>query len=278
MKAIFTTGILLVSAGIMAAQEPISAEPESLEAIFATEAIQPEASSTTTTSFQYTVAHFPFGGGWNTQIMLGNGSGKTASVKVNFLNQAGAPAPVPLAGKGLQSSQSFGAVANRTLVISGDSSKRNSTNLEEMWAIVTSNQALDAFSLSDLATKPPAITGAVGMQLQAPSKTFRFPVIVSGPNSGDAQLAIANPNSSATNVTVKLLNSNGSVAGSFQETLAANNQSFFNLSSKLKFSSSLFTGAVAVCATQPVGLVVVGVEGVGTQAFYGTPVSTDPCP
>lgn len=281
MKAICTLGFLLVSAGIVLAQaQPISSpEPESVDEIFGTEAVvEPLASSTAPTSFQYTVAHFPFGGGWNTQIMLGNGSGKTASVKVNFMNQAGASAAVPLAGKGLQSSQSFSSAANRTLVISGDTSKRDTTNLEEMWATVTSNEPLDTFVLSDLASKPPAFSGAVGAVPLAPSKTFRFPVSVNGPNSFNAQLAIANPNSSATSVTVKVLNSSGSAMGSFGVTLAANNQTLFNLTDKMTFSSALFSGAVAVCATQPVGLVVIGVEGVGTQAMFNTAVTTDPCP
>jgi len=280
MKAICTFGILLVSAGIVFAQEPASsAEPDSLDDVFGTEAVvEPQSSSTATTSYQYTVAHFPFGGGWNTQIMVGNGSGKTASVKVTFMNQAGASAAVPLAGKGLQSSQSFGAAANRTLVISGDTSKRNSASLEEMWAIVTSNQPVDVFSLSDLASKPPAFNSAVGAVSLAPSKTFRFPVAVNGPNSFNAQMAIANPNNSTTTVTVKVLNSSGSVSNTFDETLAANNQTLFNLTDKVKFSSSLFNGAVAVCATQPVGLVVNGVEGVGQQAMFNTAATTDPCP
>jgi len=279
MKAICTFGFLLVSAGIAFAQEQPSTEPESLDDVFGTEAVvEPQSSSTASTSYQYTVAHFPFGGGWNTQIMLGNGSGKTASVKVAFWNQAGASAAVPIAGKGLQSSQSFSAAANRTLVISGDTTKRNSQNLEEVWATVTSNEPLDSFVLSDLASKPPAISGAVGAPSLAPSKTFRFPVAVNGPDSFDAQLAIANPNSSVATVTVKVLNSSGSVTGTFAESVAANNQTLFKLTDKMSFSSSLFSGAVAVCSTEPVGLVVIGVEGVGQQAMYSTAVTTDPCP
>jgi len=281
MKVICTLGFLLVSAGIVFAQEQpaSSAEPDSLDDVFGTEAVvEPLSSSTAATSYQYTVAHFPFGGGWNTQIMLGNGSGKTASVKVTFWNQVGASAPVPLAGKGLQSSQSFSAAANRTLVISGDTSKRNSAKLEEMWATVTSNQPLETFSLSDLASKPPAFSGAVGAPLLAPSKTFRFPIAVNGPNSFNAQLAIANPNNSTATVTIKVLNASGSTTGSFGVSLAANNQALFNLTDKMKFSSSLFSGSVAVCSTQPVGLVVIGVEGVGQQAMYNTAVTTDPCP
>jgi len=275
MKAISTFGLLLVSVGIVLAQE----QPDSLEDIFSSEAaVEPMGASTATTSYQYTVAHFPFGGGWNTQIMLGNGSGKTASVKVSFFNQAGASAAVPLAGKGLESSQSFSAAANRTLLISGDTTKRNSANLEEMWALVTSNEPLDGFTLSDLASKPPAFNGAIGAQSLAPSMTFRFPVAINGPDSFDAQLAIANPNSSTASVTVKLLNSNGSVIGSFQEALQANNQVLFTLTEKMSFSSSLFNGAVAVCSTEPVGLTVIGVEGVGQQAMFNTAVTTDPCP
>ena len=280
MKVICTLGFLLVSAGIVLAQEqPASSDPDSLDDVFGTDAaVEPLSSSTATAAYQYTVAHFPFGGGWNTQIMVGNGSGKTASVTVAFWNQAGASAAVPVAGKGLQSSQSFSAAANRTLVVSGDTSKRNSANLEEMWATVTSNEPVDVFSLSDVASKPPAFSGAVGVQALAPSKTFRFPVTVSGPNSFDAEVAIANPNNSTTTVTVKVLNSSGSVNGSFQESLQANNQVWFKLSQKMNFSSSGFSGAVAICASEPVGLAVVGIEGVGQQAMFNTAVTTDPCP
>lgn len=271
-------GFLLLSTGVALAQQA-SPEPESLDDVFGTDAVvEPLSSSTATSSFTYTVAHFPFGGGWNSQIMVGNGSGKSASVKVSFFNQAGASAAVPLAGKGLQSSQSFSAAANRTLVVSGDTSKRNSASQEEMWATVTSNQAVDVFTLSDLASKPPAFNAAIGVQALAASKTFRFPVAVNGPNGFNAQLAIANPNNSTTDVTVKILNSNGSVTGSFQESLQANNQVLLKLTDKMKFSSSGFSGAVAVCASQPVGLAVIGIEGVGTQAMYNTAVTTDACP
>jgi hypothetical protein len=92
------------------------------------------------------------------------------------------------------------------------------------------------------------------------------------------KIAIANPNSSMANVTVKLLNSSGSVMGTFTEPLQASNQALFKLTDKMHFSSSLFSGAVAVCSTEPVGIAVFGIEGVGTQAMYNTAVTTDPCP
>ena len=276
MQQLRIFGLLFVSAGIALAQEQA---PEALDDVFNTDAaVEPVAASTGSASFQYTVAHFPFGGGWNTQILLGNGSGKTASVKVAFFNQAGASVAVPLAGKGSQSSQSFGAASNRTLVISGDTTKRNSASAEEVWALVTSNQPLDSSSLSDLSTSPPAVSSAVGGQTLAPSKSFRFPVLVNGPVNFDTQLAIANPNTTTATITVKLLSSSGSVMGSFQESLLANNQALFKLTDKMHFGSSLFTGAVAVCSSEPVGLAAFGIEGVGTQAMYNTAVTTDPCP
>lgn len=156
---------------------------------------------------------------------------------------------MPLAGKGLQSSQQISVAPNDVQIVSADTTKRNSTNLEEMWATVGSSVPLDVFSLFDLASKPPAFSGAAGTPAAAAAKTFRFPVAINGPDSFDAQLALANPNNSTATVTIKVLNSTGSVKGSFEEALQANNQVLFKLTDRMNFGSSLFNGSVAVCAS-----------------------------
>jgi hypothetical protein len=91
-------------------------------------------------------------------------------------------------------------------------------------------------------------------------------------------MALANPSSSTANVTVMVLKANGSAMGQFTETIPANNQTIFTLDSKLSFgsfTSTPFTGSVAVCSSQPIGLVTVGFEG---GAFFSTSVTNDPCP
>jgi hypothetical protein len=120
----------------------------------------------------------------------------------------------------------------------------------------------------------------VGAQSTPAAMTFRFPVMVGGPGKFTAGMALANPNKSTTTVTVKVLDSSGNqMSGSpFTETLEADNQTIFTLDSKLNFSSfssTPFMGSVAICATQPIGLVTVGFEG---GAFFSTSVTNDPCP
>jgi len=279
MKFICSSGFLLISAGVILAQE---AEPTSLNSIFGTEsAVEPLAASTTSLAFQYVVAHFPFGAGFNTQVMMANSGTKAATVQVSFLNQSGASAAVPLSGKGLQSSQSFTIQPNDVQGLSGDPSRRNSQGLDVAWATVGSSEPLNVFSLFDYGPNPPAISGAVGAQSTAAAKSFRLPILERNAGPGnpanyEVGLAIANPNSSTTTVTVKVLNPNGSLKGSFQETLAPKNQTIFVLSSKMNFDSSLFNGSMAVCATEPIGLVTIGFE--GGQAFFTTSVTNDPCP
>jgi hypothetical protein len=283
MKFICLSGFLLISAGILLAQDgPASGVPESLGSIFSTDsAVEPLATSTASLAFQYVVAHFPFGGGFNTQVMFANSGTKAATVQVNFMNQAGATTTVPLEGQGLQSSQSFTIQPNDVQGLSGDPSKRNSQSLDVAWATVGASAPLNVFSLFDYGPNPPNISGAVGAQSTVAAKSFRLPIIernegAGNPNNYEVGLAIANPNNSATTVTVKVLNANGSTKGSFQETLAAKNQAIFTLSSKMNFDSSLFSGSMAVCASQPIGLVTIGFE--GGQAFFTTSVTNDPCP
>jgi hypothetical protein len=213
--------------------------------------------------------------------MFANSGSKAATVQVAFLNQAGASTGVPLAGKGLQSSQKLTIQPNDVQGLSGDPSKRNSQGLDVAWAMVGSSVPLNVFSLFDYGPNPPAISGAVGAQSTVAAKSFRLPILErnAGPgNPADYEvgLAIANPNSSTTTVTVKVLNPDGSLKGSFQEVLPAKNQTVFTLSSKMNFDSSLFTGSMAVCATEPIGLVTIGFE--GGQAFFSTSVTNDPCP
>lgn len=276
MRGIGTFGFFIISTGIVAAQEPAS-----LHSVFGTEAIEPQAASTTSSSFNYVVAHFPLGGGFNTKVMLANSGNQTATAKVQFLNQAGASAAVPLQGGGLKTVQSFTIQPNEVQGITGDPAKRNGQALEVWWATVTSSAPLNVFSLFDYGPNPPAISGAVGAQSTVAAKSFRLPILernegAGNPNNYEVGLAIANPNNSNTTVTVKVLNADGTTKGSFQEILSANNQTIFTLSQKMNFDSSLFNGSMAVCASQPIGLVTIGFE--GGQAFFTTSVTNDPCP
>ena len=273
MKTKFVLGCLMISASLAVAQ---AAPAPQISSIFnADGAAEPLAASST--SFTYIIAHWPYGQGFSTQAMLANSGTATATVKVEFFNQAGASFSVPLSGIGLESSEILTIDAGDVSVLATETSQRENSNLEVAWGIATSTAPLNVFSLFDDGPSDTSITGAVGAQAAPAAKTFRFPVSVGGPTGFTAGVAIANPSSSTADVTVMVLNGDGSVKGSFTKTLPANNQTIFTLNGqRISFDSSLFTGSVAICSTEPIGLVTVGFEGAGT--FFSTSVTNDPCP
>jgi hypothetical protein len=275
MKLPWLFALIGMSAAIGAAQtEP--AGPTSVSEIF-NSGLATETALASSATLSYTVAHFPYGQGWSTRIALANNGKTDATVNMKFFNTAGAPTLVPLDGLGNQGSQQFVIHPNQTHVVGADLSQRNNGNLQVAWATTSSTAPLNVFSLFDFGPNPPAITGAVGAASMAPSKSFRFPVSVGGSVNYNAGMAISNPNGSQTIVTVKVLNADGTVKGTFPETLAANAQTIFLLNTKMNFGSSLFNGSVAVCAPNPVGLVALGVEG-GSTGLFTIAVTTDPCP
>jgi hypothetical protein len=270
MKFIRASAFLFISTGIALAQQPAS-----LSSIFDSGTpIEPLASSSASLAFQYVVAHFPYGGGWSTLVMMANNGSKAATVNVNFMNQTGSSASVPLS-TGTASSQQFTIQPNDVGEFGANTSVRNSQGLDVAWAIVGSSEPLNVFSLFDYGPNPPNISGAVGAQSTVAATSYQFPVSINGPEGYNAGMAIANPNSGTANVTITVFNADGSQFGQFNETLQANNQTIFTLTDQqitgLNFGSSLFTGSVSVCSTKPIGLVTVGFE--GGQAFFTTSVA-----
>ena len=267
---------LIVTSTVIAAAQTAPAGPSSISEVFSS-GLANEAAQASSATLSYNVAHFPYGQGWSTRVTFANNGTADATVNVKFFNTAGAPTLVPLDGLGNQGTQQFVIHRNETHVMGADLSQRNNGNLQVAWATTTSSAPVVVFSLFDYGPNPPTITGAVGAGSTAPSKSFRFPVSVGGPLNYNAGMAVSNPNGSQTVVTVKVLNADGSVKGTFPETLPANGQTIFLLNSKMNFGSSLFNGSVAVCAPQPVGLVALGVEG-GSTGLFTIAVTTDPCP
>jgi len=275
MKAARLYTILMISPGIAAAQV---GHDSSIAPVFSTDFASRDAASSSAT-LSYIVAHFPYGGSWGTQVWAANSGSGSASATLKFFNPSGQPVSVPLEGVGSQESQSFTVAPNQVHVLGSDPAMRNVGAIQVAWGILTSNVPLNVFSLFDTGPSEDTITGAVGAQSTQPQKTFRFPIAVGGPLGYNAGMGIANPNNSDTTFIVKVLNSDGSTKGTFQQTLHANNQTLFVLTNLPGISfntSTVFNGSVAVCATQMVGLVTVGFE--GGQAFFTTSVTNDPCP
>ena len=196
---------------------------------------------------------------------------------------------MPLEGLGPQSTQHLAVGKNQVKMLNVDPTQRNATtSVNVMWAKVTTTGPLNILSLFDssVPTTVPSVvpatlvTGAVGAQSVATATSFRFPIAVNGPLHFNAGLAVSNPNASAVPFTVFLLNADGTTKDSIQKTLPANGQTSFVVSDPTVFGnnidpSALFTGSIAVCSTQPLGLVTIGIEG---GALYTISVTNDLCP
>ena len=282
MKSVIAFGVVLISVGIAAAQTTASAD-------------SPAAAAAHT----YIIAHFPWDGGWSTRVLFANNSGSAANVNVSFFDpQNGQPKSVPISVESAQvgeifasefssslaqastatSSMSLKISANNVSALGADPSQRNVTNnFKVAWATVTSDVPLNVFSVFDFgnATK---ISTAVGAQSAPAAKTFRFPISMKGPLKYDAGLAMANPNGQTAVVTIKLLNTDGTVKNSVQKTLPTNGQQLLVVSQAFASDftgSTLFNGSLAVCSDQPIGLVALGVE---SGIFFSTSATNDPCP
>ena len=245
---------------------------------------------TPTPAHTYAIAHFPYGAGWSSRVLIGTGTA-AGEVDVSFFSPSGAAATVPLQGQGNQSTQHLTLGIAEVAVVAADPAQRNAdiNNVTVNWAIVASPVPLNIFTLFDYGpasapTSAPAtrILGSVGAQSMVPSKSFRFPASFYGPLGYNAGLAIANPNGTPVTYRVTLLNADSTMKGSVQRpALPPNGQSIFVLTDIMPGvitpdPATPFDGMVLVCASQPVGLVAIGVEG---GALFTNSVTNDiPCP
>jgi len=144
--------IIAISTGILAAQTP-SAEPQSIRSIFDSAlATQSPAASSTTLSHTYTIAHFPFGGGYSTRVLLTNSGSTDVTVDISFLTQSGIPALVQLEGQqGKVTTLHLKIAKNQTQGFDADPSERNSGPTTVTWATAAASGPLNIFSLFDYA-------------------------------------------------------------------------------------------------------------------------------
>jgi hypothetical protein len=232
----------------------------------------------------YVVAHFPYGGGWGTRLLLTNGSPNPVTVELDYFTPRGQPASVPLAGPELVGTKQLLIGPNQVATIATDPAKRNASDLLVTWAVAKSNGPLNIFTLFDYApTSVPStvpnsqIVSAVGAAAAPAGQSFRFPVFVNGATRFNAGMALANPNNVAAAISLTLLDKDGHTRASRVLSLSPNEQTSFLLTDNIAFegslgASDLFTGSVAVCATAPIGLVALGVEG---SVLFTVSVSTD---
>jgi len=239
----------------------------------------------------YVVAHFPYGGGWGTRLLISNSSPTNAvSVEIDYFNQTGQAASVPL-DSGTGQVQTLTVPPNGTVTISSDPGQRyvGTNPVITTWATATTpaGQPVNIIELFDFApssTSSNLIGAAVGAASTAPGQAFRFPIVVNGTTRYTASMAIANPSSTAATVTLNLLGGDGSVKATSTVTLQPKSQTAVNVPGIQSFApfftgSGLFTGSVGVCSNVPVGFVALGAEQntsvPGANVLYSASVTTD---
>jgi hypothetical protein len=236
----------------------------------------------------YVVAHFPYGGGWGTRLLISNSSTtNSVSVELDYFNQAGQAASVPLdPGTGqVQPLQTLtvSVPPNGTVTVSSDPAQRFGTNpFVTTWANATTptGQPVNILEFFDFAADSiPAnsIATAVGAASTPPGQAFRFPIVMNGATQFTASMAIANPSASAATITLNLLDSTGSVKATSPVTLQPKSQTAVNLQGIAAFASvfnstpGLFTGSVGVCSNVPIGFLAIGIEQSSAALKSGTP-------
>jgi hypothetical protein len=236
----------------------------------------------------YIIPHIPVEGGWSTRLLFSNSGTAVVTADVTFFTQTGTSGSVTIEGQqGTQSSKHVIIGQNQVEVLNVDPTLRNAGPLAVTWAKVMTSGPLTVFVIFDSSTPTlvpttiPAtlITGSVGAQAVPAATSFRFPFAEAGPLHFNAGLAMANPNATATNFTILLLNADGTINHSLQMSLQANSQTSFVLSDPTVFGNNidsssplLFNGSIAIYASQPIGVVPIGIEG---GALYTIPVTND---
>ncbi|MBZ5676126.1 MAG: hypothetical protein LAP61_17935 [Acidobacteriia bacterium] len=238
----------------------------------------------------YVVAHFPYGGGWGTRLLISNSSPTNAvSVELDYFNQAGQAASVPL-DSGTGQVQTVIVPPNGTFTISSDPAQRFGTNpVVTTWATATTAAGqpvniLELFDFAPSSTSANLIGSAVGAASTAPGQSFRFPIVVNGTTRYTASMAIANPSATAATITLNLLDNTGAVKATSTVPLQPKSQTAVNVPGIAAFApffsgTALFTGSVGVCSNVPIGFVALGAEQSSavpsSNVLYSASVTTD---
>ena len=237
----------------------------------------------------YVVAHFPYGGGWGTRLLISNSSANPVNVELDYFNTTGQPASVPL-DSGTGQVQTLTIPANGTVTVTSDPAQRyGTTPVAVTWATAKTPagqpvNVLEFFDFAPSSTSANLIGSAVGAASTAPGQSFRFPIVMNGTTRFTASMAIANPNTGTAHITLNLLGSDGTVKATSTVPLEPSSQTSVNLPGIAAFApfftgSTLFTGSVGVCSDVPIGFVALGAEQSSavpsSNVLYSVSVTTD---
>jgi hypothetical protein len=215
----------------------------------------------------YYVPHVVSGGGYVTKITVNNLSLGANTVVVNFVSQSGQ----------LLASSSFGVAGSGTLRLSTPEAQRFGPSTTQ-WAIIGSQLPISTNTFFEFEDGNHNVINAVGFNDAAAQTAFTVPVefepLHQGVNIGrTVGIAMANTSNQTANIVLTLLDSNGVVIGTKSVTLAAFNQTTFDLATAAGFQSVLpsanVVGMLVVTSDHPLAAIALGDD---FGPFYGTPV------
>jgi len=222
------------------------------------------------------IPHIVSGGGFATRITLVNPTAAELSQTINFYNQNGM----------LASKQAFKLAPHAIIRISTPEPQRFGQTTTT-WAAIgppftmppapTSDTVhANAFlELKDASTN--AVINAIGFNDVVPGTAFTVPVEFEPAPPGlsigrTVGIAIANPNSAASTITLKLLDSAGQTLATASFDVPQMGQTAIELGSLPEFKAALpvsrLVGVVTIGSTEPVGVVALGDD---YGPFYATP-------
>jgi parallel beta-helix repeat protein len=161
------------------------------------------------------VLYFPQvadGGGYRTNFILVNPTATATTARLEFFDNDGVPLPLKIAGQDRTSYDvSLGAKGVARFITDG-----TSTNIKVGWVKVSAPQPIGGSAIFQTVASS-KITSEAGVSASALAS--HFSTYVESIGFAESGLAISNPNSSSTGITLNLRDSNGNVASSTRFTL-----------------------------------------------------------
>jgi hypothetical protein len=196
------------------------------------------------------------GGHYGTTLILMNRTDAPANAKVTFTRSNGSPFDLTLQGVGSSSTFSFSIPGKGSISLVTDGTGPLATG----FARVTSTAPLGGSILFSLIDASGIIATEAGVGSSLPGTDFSIPVL-SQPGVMDTGIALANPSSSAADVTLSLLDNQGKeIASPVVVRLNANSHKAWYAAESFTVLATMkgrFEGIVRIAASKPVSAIAI---------------------
>jgi hypothetical protein len=194
---------------------------------------------------KYYLPHVAIGafdtGSFRTTFIFFNNQSTASNVTLSLTGDGGTPLSVTITGLGTNSTFTFSLGPGATRILQTD----NSGNAKAGAATITSDLAIGVSGLFTIYDKSGNFQTEVGVNNSDPLQNFALPVQVSG-STVNTGLALYNPQTTSSSITVTLTNVDGTVLGSTPITLAAGQHTGKYVGGDLFKDVSSFQGTLTV--------------------------------